>query len=64
MLRERKGLEVGVLSPGAPVAAELQAEASWVRDLRPAVLARCQFPDSVRGRAGHSDVLITKPAEW
>jgi len=64
MLREHKQLDVGVVSPGAPVAAELQAVASWVRDLRPAVLARCQFPDSVRAHAGHRDVIITKPAEW
>ena len=60
MLREHKGLEVGLLSPGAPVADELQAVASWVRTLRPANFARALFAHEIRSPKG----TIVKPVDW
>lgn len=60
MLTERKEIEVGVLSPGAPVAADLQAVASWVRTLRAANFARALFAHEIHSPEG----IIAKPVEW
>jgi len=60
MLRDLKGREVGVITPGAVPARDLVAAGSWSREIRTKTLAQCQLPRQVDTRGG----VVMKPAEW
>lgn len=61
MLRDRKDLDVGVVSPSVDVAAQLHSAAAWQRSIRPGALRRCQLPEVVSLTSGR---VASKPREW
>ena len=70
MVRERLGLNIGVVNPSPPpkkgkkdqnpTAAELQKVASFRRRIWVKTLRECQFPDTLRDKDGE----LKKPSEW
>ncbi len=61
MLRELKGMDVGLISPSPDTALDLRRAAGWQRSIRPASLRRSSLPRSVPLATGGAAV---RPAEW
>lgn len=60
MVRTRCQKTVGVLNPQKQDSRELKTAASFYKQIRPSVLARCQLPSLMRDAVG----LIHKPRAW
>lgn len=60
MVRDKFGLDVGVLCPHARMSWELGTVASFQRPIRKRVLPNCQFADALSDKLG----TIRKPEAW
>jgi hypothetical protein len=60
IVRKELGLVVGVLNPHRKASRVLAREASFVKQIRPAALQVCQFPNTLNDAHG----TITKPHVW
>lgn len=61
MLRDRRGVNVGVVFPSERGARLLQDCGAWTRHIHPGMLRRAQFPDRVILANGGS---VERPREW
>lgn len=61
MLRTRRALNIGVLTPGWEASRELRNAAAWTRHIRVEMLRDVQLPNPVRSRGGQ---VIAMPPEW
>ena len=60
IVRAELGLTVGLLNPHPTPSKVLVREASFIKLIRPGLLAKCQFPSPIRSAGGG----IHKPASW
>jgi hypothetical protein len=60
IVRGELGLPVGLLNPHERPSAVLRKEATFLKQIRPGLLAKCQFPDPITTPSGE----IRKPPSW
>lgn len=60
LVRERLRKKIGLLNPQRTPSRTLRASATFFKQIRPGMLARCQMPDVIADRHG----AVRRPVEW